>query len=510
MKISTRYAKHGLATLLVITMLLVSSSFALADGSIPKYLFLFIGDGMSFPQVSSTEMYLGNQASQTEIATKRLNFSDFPVTGVAQTFDASSFVPDSASTATSVASGIKTLSGVINMDVTKTTTVSPFTEELKQRGYRVGIISSVPVNHATPAAFYAKVPHRGQYYEIGTQFIQSGFDFLGGGGFLHQKGSTGEQEDLFDVARAHGYTVANTDNEILALNSRSGKVIAINPILEPNGAALNYEIDRGTNELALADFVRKGIDVLDNPQGYVLIVEAGKIDWAGHANDAAASIHDTIAFAAAIEEAIKVYNAHPDDTLILVTGDHECGGMTIGFAGTGYKTFFQVMERVSGSNKAFNVFFNEYKSNSAAVNAQLEHLLPQIRTQYGLVVSDDPSAAMYPEGVLTASEWSRLEAAFAQSMTLRNERNYTDHEKIIYGGYEPLTIALTHIVNNKAGLHYTSFSHTGLPVPVYAKGNGSELFTGFYDNTDIYRKVGKIMRLTNPNVPLMSVQTASN
>ncbi|MEJ6950648.1 alkaline phosphatase [Natronospora cellulosivora (SeqCode)] len=491
---------------LFFSVFVMSSVLVQAESNSPKYVFLFIGDGMSFPQVSSAEMYLGNMKGNNDIETELLSFSKFPVAGSMQTFDASSFVPDSASTATSMASGIKTLSGVINMDVTKTTEVTPITEELKKMGYKIGIVTSVPITHATPAAFYAKVPHRGDAYGIGKQLANTGFDYFGGGDFQQARGSNNDQEHIYEVVKRAGYKIANTKEEILSLNSNSGKVVAINPVLD--GQALNYELDRGDDELALKDFVRKGVEVLDNPNGFFMMVESGKIDWAGHANDAAASIHDTIAFAEAVEEAIKVYQRYPEDTLIIVTGDHECGGMTLGFAGTGYDTFFQVIERVTMSHVEFNKILAEYKSNTSAEEAKIEDLLNDITKAYGLVTRTSPLAPLYPESVLTDSEMKRLRAALKQTMTPGNERNYSDQERIMYGGYEPLTITLTSIVNNKAGMNYSSFSHTGLPVPVYAIGNGADLFKGFYDNTDIYKKLAALLNIQETNVDIQPYRLA--
>ncbi|MFW5981756.1 MAG: alkaline phosphatase [Halanaerobiaceae bacterium] len=493
----------GFNLICVLFIFFLLSFASLAESTVPKYVFLFIGDGMSFPQVSSAEMYLGNMKGNIE--TELLDFSKFPVVGSVQTFDASSFVPDSASTATSIASGIKTLSGVINMDVTKTQKATPISEELKKMGYKIGIISSVPINHATPAAFYSKVPHRGEYYEIANQLVNSGFDYFGGGDFLSPEGDN--QKHIYEVAEEAGYRIANTNEDILSLNSKSGKTIAINPVLD--GAALNYEMDRADNELALKDFVRKGIDLLDNPDGFFMMVESGKIDWAGHANDAAASIHDTIAFNEAIEEAIEVYQKYPEETLIVVSSDHECGGMTLGFAGTAYDTFFQVIERVTMSNVGFNKILAEYKSNTSAAEARIEDLLADITKAYGLVTNTSPLASLYTESVLTDSEMERLRDALKQTMTPRNERNYSDQEKIMYGGYEPLTITLSHIVNNKAGLNYSSYSHTGLPVPVYAIGNGANLFNGFYDNTVIYKKLATLLNLSNTNVNIEEYKIAA-
>ena len=108
--------------------------------------------------------------------------------------------------------------------------------------------------------------------------------------------------------------------------------------------AMAYELDRTDDMWALADYVEKGIEVLDNDKGFFMMCEGGKIDWACHANDAASSIHDTKALADAVQVAIDFAEEHPDETLILVTGDHETGGLTIGFAGTDYDTYLDLLE----------------------------------------------------------------------------------------------------------------------------------------------------------------------
>ncbi|WP_243115107.1 alkaline phosphatase [Natranaerovirga pectinivora] len=469
------------------------------QGKAPKYVFLFIGDGMSYPQIASTEMYLGKQGRLNDLVKgggiEQLNFSKFPVSGAAQTFDATSFIPDSASTATSIASGYKTLSGVINMDISKQIEYTPISESLATKGYKVGIVSSVPINHATPASFYSKVPHRNEYYNIALQLADSGFDYFGGGGFLSPQGNG--QTHIYEVLEEKGYNLALDKASILNLNNKSGKVVAINPDMSVDGTSLPYEVDRKQGELALADFVRKGIDVLDNPKGFFMMVEGGKIDWANHANDAVASIHDTIAFSNAVEEAIRFYNKHPEDTLIIVTGDHETGGMSIGFAGTGYSTFFDKLDRANTS--ANDIFrrevLNPYKEKHTMETAKLSDLALDIKYSFGVLIPNDPEARFYPEMVLNANEIQRLEAALKQSMTPSNQRNYSQQERLMYGGYEPLSITLTHILNNKAGITFGTYDHTGLPVPVFALGKGQELFTGFYDNTDIYRKMAAILNV---------------
>ncbi len=133
----------------------------------PKYIFLFIGDGMSYPQIQSTNYYLSALANGTSMGgdgtilqhEDALTFLDFPVVGSAQTYDSTSFCPDSASTATSISTGHKTYSGTINMDETGTVAYETISEKLKdQMGYKIGVVSSVNINHATPAAFDAIRP----------------------------------------------------------------------------------------------------------------------------------------------------------------------------------------------------------------------------------------------------------------------------------------------------------------------------------------------------------------
>ncbi len=465
-------------------------------GEAPKYVFMFIGDGMTFPQIASAEAYLGKSIyKDTKVGIQKLSFSDFPVTGTSSTFDATSLCPDSASTATSISTGNKTLSGVINMDVTKKIKYKTIAEMLKEKGYKIGIVSSVSIDHATPAAFYAHQPTRSNMYEIALELANSNFDYFGGGGLVNPKGPKGDQPDALEIARSKGYNIVNTKDEILALNSQSGKVIAINPILDKD-KALPYEIDRAEDDLALANFTKKGIDVLDNPNGFFMMVEGGKIDWACHANDAGASIQDTLALEKAVNEAVQFYYKHPKETLIIVTGDHETGGLSIGFAATGYSTFF---DKIGYQTRSFLEFDNKvitpYRSYISKEDAKLEDLLPYIKAYFGLVVSSDEEASKRPGMVLTDYEVQKLRDALAMTITPAKDRKLNEAEQVIYGTYEPLSVTLTHILNNKAGIGWTSYSHTGIPTAVFTMGAGQELFNGYYDNTDIFRKLSSILKV---------------
>lgn len=461
------------------------------NGKAPKYIFLFIGDGMTYPQFTAASDYLGALKTENKVVdSENLSFMDFPVVGNATTFDATSFCPDSASTATSISTGYKTLSGVINMDTSKTVSYETIAEKLKEQlDYKVGIVSSVPINHATPAAFYAHQSSRNNYYEIGQELVTSDFDYFGGGDFLLPTGKEKNKKSLYDIATEGGYTIADTKDEILSLTSANDQVIAISP--ETIGGALPYEVDRDHGDLSLADFTRKGIDVLFNEKGFFMMVEGGKIDWACHANDAVASIQDTIAFDDAVQEAIKFYNKYPKDTLIIVTGDHETGGMTIGFAGTQYSTYLNQLTEQNMSYEAFDLKIAEYREKGTS----FENVLKDIQTEFGLVIQERKDQTTYANMVITDYELTQLKAAYELSMTPVKDRKLTDADKLLYGGYEPLSMAVTHLLNNKSGIGWTSYSHTGLPTAVFARGLGENLFTGAYDNTDIFVKLKALTKV---------------
>lgn len=460
----------------------------------PKYVFLFIGDGMSYPQFQAASDYLGavkNKGAALVQGGEALSFMNFPVAGSAATYDSTSFCPDSASTATSIASGEKTHSGVINMDETKTKRFETIAEKLKeQKGYKVGIITSVNLNHATPATFYAHQASRKNYYEIGEEMVESGFDYFAGGALLKPEGNNGDQESIYDVAEKAGYDVIQTQEEAEALTAKDGKAIVIAEKLADEDS-ISYENDRAKDEWALKDYVEKGIEVLDNDKGFFMMVEGGKIDWACHANDAGSTIADTVALSDAVDVALKFYAEHPEETLILVTGDHETGGLTIGYAGTDYDTY---LTNLTNQKISYAKFDEDYVAGYKANKTPFETVLKDIKANFGLMTASDKDAAKNPKLVLTDYEMGKLKAAYEKSMSGDTEE-LSQEEYVLYGSYEPLTVTITHILNNKSGIDFSSYAHTGLPVAVFAKGQGQELFEGFYDNTNIFDNMAEILKV---------------
>lgn len=467
----------------------------------PKYVFVFIGDGMSYPQIQSAAYYTGKDAAGIVDVVKKsenpsdspemkaLSFYQFPVAGSASTYDATSFAPDSASTATSIFTGYKTHSSSINVDITKKIKYRTIAEQLRdQKKYKIGVISTVNLNHATPAATYAHQASRKSNYPIGQELVSSNFEYFAGGALMDPQDKNKDKTSIYDLAKNTGYKVCFDQKSAAALKNGDKALVIAETLADSD--SMSYDNDRKEGEWALRDYVRKGIEVLDNKTGFFMMVEGGKVDWACHANDARSSIADTLALSEAVEEAISFYNKHPKETLILVTADHETGGLTIGYAGTDYNLFFRTLDSQKISYAKFDSdYVSAYKKNGTSFEA----VIKDVEKLFGLKMPGADGSNKNGGLVLTDYELSRIKTAYEK--TIKNDNNRSQMEYDIYGTYEPLTITITHILNAKSGLGWTSNSHTGLPVPVFALGAGQEEFKGFYDNTEIYKKLAELTKV---------------
>ena len=482
----------------------------------PKYVFFFLGDGMASSQIQSTEAYLttlhGGSAMEAADLIKpenRLNMSKMAYVGMQMTYDAHTLVTDSASSATAFASGVKTLSGVIGMDDKKLTKYRSVAEIAKSMGYKVGVLSSVSLDHATPAAYYASVPSRGNMNDIATQLANSGYEFFGGGGLVCPTAACRGGDTANDVnalLTRNGYTVLNTRESILGLKETpKEKVICINPWLQ-DSKAMPYAIDRPSTNLSLAEMTDVAIENLygslkgarrnGNTRGFFIMVEGGKIDWACHANDAMATIGDMLDFDAAVGKALAFYQKHPEDTLIVVTGDHETGGMTIGHATTGYKVYYNQLLGQKNSFQFFND--NQWKTHKGSYSANYNAASPNNLENNTEMVALIKSTFGLEYATLNDYQKKKLEDAYDLSMTKTvtssgYNSNSSAENTFLFGYYEPITVTLTHILNEQAGIGWTSYSHTGVPVPVFAQGQQARKFSGFYDNTEIAKKLADII-----------------
>ncbi|MDL2271655.1 alkaline phosphatase [Desulfovibrio sp. OttesenSCG-928-I05] len=283
------------------------------SGAAPKYVFMFIGDGMGPNHIAITETALKS----------RLSFTSFDNQGIISTHSANKLVTDSAAAATALATGYKTKNGRLGLGPEKQR-LTNIAELSKKAGKRVGIITTVSLNHATPAAYYSHVKSRSRSYEIGMAMLTSGFDYFAGGG-LHKHDEKGKA-DLYTVAERQGFTILRDRQVILQAMYQGSPILALNPELGPD-SAMPYRVDMTEKSLTLAEFVRKGCELLDSKDGFFMVVEGGKIDWAAHGNQADKMIQEVFDFSEAVDAAIKFAATHPSETLIVVTADHETGGL---------------------------------------------------------------------------------------------------------------------------------------------------------------------------------------
>jgi alkaline phosphatase len=304
-------------------------NFAAADTTTvraaPKYVFLFIGDGMGFAHIAAAEAYLGATGGAAG-----LSFTDFSATGAVNTHSANSKITCSAAAATALAAGVKTNNGMIGMDPQKNKLRS-IAYDLKDAGYTVGIATSVSIDHATPAAFFASEASRDNYYAIASQIAPSGLDFFAGSGLLKPMGvnANGKQENAYDQISRAGYAIIRT-REDLAQAQPSGKTVMVQSANQkPESLVMAINRKGVSDGWTLADFTRTGIRRLDNPRGFFFVVEGGQIDWAAHANEGAAMIHEVIDLSESVKIALEFYSNRPGETLIIITADHETGGLSV-------------------------------------------------------------------------------------------------------------------------------------------------------------------------------------
>ena len=443
---------------LVYTLFFVLIS-VVANGQ-AKYVFYFIGDGMGVNQVNGTEMYQA-EIQNGRIGVEPLLFTQFPVATVATTFSAKNSVTDSAAAGTALATGKKTYNGAISVGA----------------GKKVGVTTSVSVDHATPAAFYAHQPDRNMNYEIALDLPKANFDFYAGGGFLKPTTTYDKKEapSIFPIFEEAGYTVARGYNDYKAKAAKAEKMILIQEE-GANPSCLPYAIDRKENDLTLAQITESAIDFLTkgNNKGFFLMVEGGKIDWACHANDAATVFNEVKDMDNAIKVAYEFYKKHPKETLIVITADHETGGIVLG---TG--------------KYALNLKALQYQKHSAD---GLSQRISELRKSKGNKVTWEDMKTFLGEEM---GFWKQFPLSWEQEKTLRDEfeksfvKNKVVFAESMYSKSEPMAARAKEVMDEIAMIGWVSGGHSAGYVPVFAIGAGSQLFGEKIDNTEIPKRIAK-------------------
>lgn len=449
------------------TCLFVAILFSVLSFAQAKYIFYFIGDGMGTNQVLASEMYLAELEGR--IGRKQLLLTQFPYSGQVATFSASNGITDSAAAGTCLATGTKTNNGTLGLSPQKDT-LRTIAEILQQQGYGIGIMTTVAIDHATPAAFYAKVQDRHQYYEIGTQLAYTNFDFFGGAGF-HQpvKQHDKKAPNLYDLCEEQGYTFAHGYAD--AQNKMNANKLILTQTTDgidrtKQAGSLPYAIDRQEDALTLRQIVSTAIPYLSQKHDrFFMMVEGGMIDYACHGQDGATAIGETLDMDAALEEAYRFYLDHPDKTLIIVTADHETGGLAMGNGG--YVLNLQTLQNQHCSAWILSDLLSALFKDNTPTWDEVKNLLAK---QLGFYTSVE----------LTTEEDTLLHNLYNRAIAHKNGK-----VKTLYKTMDELGNTAIALLNKKAHLGWTSYDHTGHAVPVFAVGIGAERFTGWHDNTEI-------------------------
>ena len=355
-----------------------------------KNIILLIGDGMSASQVSSYRLLKGGPNA-------RLAVDKFPISGIVLTHSEDAIVTDSASSATAYSTGIKTNNTFLGLDKDKNV-LENLTEKIHGYGFVSSLIATSEVTHATPAAFAAHIDLRWKTDEISAQMMDSNVVTILGGGrhfFLPEEmgGKREDGRDLFKEVENSHVLLTHKDQLNDFDQTTSGKVVGLfaDEHLRDLEKPENHSTEPSLSEM-LNFAIKRSETFMDNGcKGSFIMVEGSQVDWAGHSNDINYLKREMQDLEEAVELAVDYANKN-QDTLVIVTADHETGGLLI-----------------------------------------------------------EPASAADYTG---------------------NEVKFSFNTAIGRG------------------------SHTGVPVPVYAYGPGSENFTGTLDNTDVYRAMIAALDLT--------------
>jgi alkaline phosphatase len=418
----------------------------------PRNVIFMVSDGMNHGALTMAKNYRQLFEQKTTHWTQL--YRERPVVrALVETFSNNSIVTDSAAAASAWGGGKRVNNGSINV-LPDGTEVSPLQHELQNKGFKVGLVSTATITHATPAGFAANVSSRGSEETIAQQYLDRKVDVLLGGG---QKFFS---EDLRQKYRSAGYDLAVSRDELLRMPA--GKTDRLLGIF--SDSHIPFSIDRN-NDAAIAAQIPTLAELTDaalsrlapSPNGFFLMVEGARIDHASHQNDAATSIHDQLAFDDAIGTALKFIDKNPD-TLLIITTDHGCGGIQ--------------MNGMSQSSKQ-GMAPGIYSASTAAFER-----LRDFKHSFEWMKKNGVDGLSGPK--------------LAEALLQHTGIQFEDKElKDLQG----LKLAASPIFQKYHGIGWTSGNHTGDLVEFCAFGPGSQHFLPFMENREVHDLVLKALAM---------------
>jgi alkaline phosphatase len=418
-----------------------------------KNIIFMISDGMSIGTLAMADLYSRN------ILGKTTNWIDLYNTGkvsraLMDTASASSIVTDSAAASSAFGGGVRVKNGVLNVGANGEKYV-PIWQKFKKAGKKAGCVTTVTITHATPAGFCVNSDSRSAEPEIAEMYHNLGLDvMMGGGDEFFSPDKRADKKDVYETYRQKGYQILKTKNDLKNVQ-KSSKILGVF-----SSGALPYTIDQSNlsdlqNSPSLAEMAKIAIDQMkDHPEGFVLQIEGGKVDWAAHANDVSAIIHDQLAFDEAIKTVLD-FAERDGETLVIITTDH-------GNANPG--TIYGA-DATSKFNSISNYrYSNEYVLNSIKPDFNLQQIKDWIYETNKIRLSDD-------DGKHLLNFYLGLE---------KQESGLYNYKKLPYKTYSEIQQK-----HNNVG--WISMDHSGDYVEVAAFGPGRELLHPFVKNTDLHQ-----------------------
>lgn len=433
-----------------------------------KYIFYFIGDGMGPGHIMMTDTYKRKALGDS----LPLNMLQLPVQSFATTYSASSPVTDSAAAGTALATGVKTRNSMIGMSP-DTVAVNSIAKYLHDNGYGVALMTNSAADDATPGAFYAHVANRHQHYDIGRQAAESGYELITGAA-LRGMTKDGEPTGLDEYIASQGVELLTSPEAVAASDSR--RIILI-PETSLWDWDMGYSVDSIKGMMNVSDFTETAISHLSRhtPDKFFMMIEGGSIDHASHANDGGAVVREVLSIDNGISAALDFYRQHPDETLIVITADHETGGMTVGNNYTGYMACPEYLVPQKISKELFSRYCDEL------INAAEKPTWDEMR-QY---LSDN--LGFFSVIPMSQRREDRLKEVFTATFIDGQARR----QETMYSNFNQFAVEVFEMLSDKAGVGWTTLAHSGNFVPLFAIGAGAELFNGLNDNTDIPVKILK-------------------
>ena len=447
----------------ILSCLAAACAFAMAADD-AKYVFYFIGDGMGLGHVNAAEAYNRDVLkSDTPIL-----MMTFPVASQARTYSASSPITDSAAAGTALSTGYKTKNSMIGMNP-DSVPVNSIAVDFMNAGYAVGVGTTVQADDATPAAWYAHAENRGMKETIAPQAAQSGLSFLAGGGFKLSGAGEVAFKEFLSTMRKGGYEIAEGYAAFKELKGKGGKLPQKVMMYPENNTwgQVGYTIDSIPGAMTCAQITEACLQTLEgvSPDKFLMMIEGGNIDWAAHANDGGGVIKEILNFQDAINVAYQFYLRHPSETLIVVTADHDTGGMAYGRNGGAYDIAYADAQKISKDT------FADWTRNWGKENPTWDEMEKTLREKLGF----------WTVVPVSEQETKELKDLFDETFITKKAQD----EKTLYHTFNAFTAKAFSILNHHMGIGWTTTYHAGNLVPVYAVGANANYFTGSLNNTEI-------------------------